>query len=494
LKPVLASPLHASVERDKGGKRWDLRSLAVLLLLLASFVSLLSLLPLRTAITMGADEGFALSKALLYLKGYHFYTDVWNDQPLLHTVLLGQVLKHLCSSVLGPRLLTVFFALTLLTALFVISRRINGLLVAAVSTLWLMAAPGFLGLSGSCMVEIPALAQPVTALALLLCGNRKWFLMEILAGLLFGVGLHIKFNAALYLPLAGLILWLRPPPANFTRSLLIWLASTVASFLVVHTLIGEGSYLLQIKQSWEANISPAKSLEYGSADEHRFPWSLLLKNWDTTALAVLGIIFCCRQARKNPLLMIPLVWLTITLLVFVPHKPWWSYYYLHNAIPLCWCAAIGLYSLKPCLKKRGYLILLTIYLLCALGWMGARVYFQIMEARNSPQIYSSLVLKEIEPLKPFTTFMFTDQPVYSFYTGIPLPPKLAVLKRLWSGQMTNEKLVAELETTKPGIILLAQTTQQKAYYSLLQGEYRLIYEDDTVRLYALKSVIQQAEQ
>jgi hypothetical protein len=477
-----------------GTSHRDFKPLIVLLLLLGGFACLLSLLPLRTAILIGADEGFALSKAVLYLKGYHFYTEVWNDQPLLHTVLIAQVLKHICSSILGPRLLTSMFALVLLASIFIISRRVSGLFVAALTTLWLMASPGFLTLSGSCMVEIPALAPPVAALALLLADSRKRYVMEILAGVLFGVGLHIKFNAAIYLPMAGLILWLRPSPANFPKSLLILIVSAGASFMAVHTLIGEGSYLLQMKQTWEANVAPAQSLEYGSADEHPFPWSLLLKNWDATVPAVIGIIFCCRRMRQTPLLLVPLAWLAITLLVFVPHKPWWPYYYLHNSVPLCWCAAIGLYSLRPFLKKRGCLALLAVYLLCSLAWMGTRVYLQIVEARNSPQIYSSPVLKEIEPLKPFTTFMFTDQPVYSFHAGIPLPPSLAVLslKRLWSGQMTNERMLAELVAARPGIILLAATTQETPYYSLLNGEYRLIYEDDTVRLYALKSVIQQA--
>jgi hypothetical protein len=494
--PFLSSDQTPSGKKATVEKKWDFKSLIVLLALLAGFIGLLSLLPLRTAILMGEDEGFALSKAVLYLKGYHFYTEVWNDQPLLHTVLIAEVLKHICSSVLGPRLLSSMFALILLTSIFVISRRVSGLFAATLTTLWLMASPGFLELSGSCMVEIPAMAPPIAALALLLTGSKKRYVMEILAGVLFGVGLHIKFNAAIYLPLAGLILWLRPPPSNFTKSLLVLIASVAVSFMTVHTLIGEGSYLLQIKQSWEANVAPAKSLEYGSADEHLFPWSLLLKNWDATVPAVLGIIFCCRRMRQTPLSLIPMGWLAITLIIFVPHKPWWPYYYLHNSVPLCWCAAIGLCSLRPYLKNRTCLALLSIYLLCSLAWMGTRIYLQIMAARNSPQTYSSLVLKEIEPLKPFTTFMFTDQPVYSFYTGIPLPPSLAVLslKRLWSGQMTNERLLAELETTKPGIILLGNATHQTPYYSLLQGEYRLIYEDDTVRLYALKSVIQQAGQ
>src|SRR5213594_232706 len=78
-------------------------------LVLAALVSLFALfqccLPLKTAIQIGADEGFELAKATLCLKGFKLYAEVWNDQPPLHTVLITQVLKHLISSILGPRLL-----------------------------------------------------------------------------------------------------------------------------------------------------------------------------------------------------------------------------------------------------------------------------------------------------------------------------------------------------------------------------------------------------
>jgi len=91
--------------------------------------------------------------------------------------------------------------------------------------------------------------------------------------------------------------------------------------------------------------------------------------------------------------------------------------------------------------------------------MGARVYLQVTSIRRSPQTYSALVLAEVEHLKPFTKFMYTDDPVYSFHAGIPLPPKLGVisLKRFWSGDLTNARLVEELEAVKPGICYLKTT-------------------------------------
>ncbi len=88
--------------------RW--RSWTPPLLLLGCFFLLESRMPLRTAVEIGADEGFELGKATLCLNGYKLYSQVWNDQPPLHTFLVTEALKHLSMSVLVPRLLTVCFA------------------------------------------------------------------------------------------------------------------------------------------------------------------------------------------------------------------------------------------------------------------------------------------------------------------------------------------------------------------------------------------------
>jgi hypothetical protein len=135
-----------------------------------------------------------------------------------------------------------------------------------------------------------------------------------------------------------------------------------------------------------------------------------------------------------------------------------------------------------------------VYGACALPWMTFRLYVQAAKIRSSEQTYSCLALKEIARLKPFTRFIFAEQPVYSFHAGIPLPPKLAVisLKRLWSGDITNERIDAELRAVKPGLILTGASARVLPFHDLLQEEYRLIYEDPELRLYALKKLIDQA--
>jgi hypothetical protein len=524
-------------------------------LLLAGFVGLQCLLPLRSAIKLGADEDFEYAKVTLWLKGYHFYTDIWCDQPLLHTFWITRVLKHVSPSVLGPRLVTSAFTVLLLASVFSLTRRVRGLGVAALTTALLITSPGFLELGSSSMMEIPSLAPALAALAVLVVGSQsRYCLTEVVAGVLFAVALQSKFIGVIYLPLVGLALWRRcampgPPLASFTThhssfvipeaphpgpsdepgcsgasaerrhhdrwkfAALYRVAATVpgitsgavfglsllAAFVAIHLMVGEAGFWLQLKQSWASHFAAVRSFEYGAPSDRPFDWSILVKNWDTTVPALVGLVGLIRQAIWRPSwAWLPLAWVALTLVVFSRHKPWWSYYYVHNAIPLCWCAAVGWVSVgqRPRQRRsRGLLIVCVAIAIGAAAWAGARVYLQVQSMRALPRLHSGLVLREIERDRPFTKFFYAEDPIYTFHAGIPMPPWLAVaaLKRFWSGDLTNTRLVEELQRVRPGVILLGNDARERPFQDWLQREYRLVYEDAKHRLYALRSVIDQAE-
>ncbi len=115
--------------------------------------------------------------------------------------------------------------------------------------------------------------------------------------------------------------------------------------------------------------------------------------------------------------------------------------------------------------------------------MGARVYLGVQVMRQAPQLYYAVVLKEIERVRG--AWMYADHPIYSFHTGIPLVPQLGVLplKRFWAGEMSNERLTAELSACKPEIILLANDRREVPFEELLQRDYRMVYVDRENRLY-----------
>ena len=303
---------------------FKLHASVVLAGLVAAFLLLQSRAPLGTAIQIGADEGFDLAKATLCLHGHRLYSEVWNDQPPLHTWLVTQVLKYLTPDIVGPRLVSVAFAGVLVVCVFVIVWRASGLLTGALTGALIIASSGFLELSSSCMLEIPALATATVGLGIMLVLSRtKWYGVEWLSGLLFGMAALMKLVPLYLLPLAALIVWMRRGEEGtretreirergtlcwpsfrlfresavrcydgwrgLLRPLLVLGAGVVTGFAVADWLIERGAYLAHFQQSWSSHFSGTQSFEYGSPAEHTFDWGILVRNWDATMPAVLGI-------------------------------------------------------------------------------------------------------------------------------------------------------------------------------------------------------------
>jgi hypothetical protein len=402
-------------------------------------------------------------------------------------------------------------------------------------------------------------------------GLKRWpthgVLRDAIAGVVFGLALQMKLVPVIYLALVGFVVWAQQREARrrFSGSvgqLAVFGIALVASYVGTDLLIEHGAYLTHFQQSWASHFGAAKSSEYGSASQHPFDWSVLLKSWDVTVPATLGIIILAihvrtgnsRRARLNLVgnfraaaahhtnvpamtgskpppspggegrgegeLLLPLAWLTLTFAVFGIHKPWWAYYYLHTAIPLCWCAGIGIAFLiervRGCARsgnaaeiaagrrrnpqartpalRWGAVFTLIAFGICSVGWMGARVYLQVANLRRAPQVENSPVIAQMKRFKPFTECLYADKPVYSFQADIPMVPSLAVMpvKRLWSGELNNEGIRRELTKYKPGLIVLLNDGRDVPFKDLLDREYQMVYMDSGNRMYALKWIARKA--
>jgi hypothetical protein len=575
---VLEKEIGSDIQNGRTKRMAKASSFACMLaLLLLAFLVIESFVPMSTAVQIGADEGFELAKATLCLQGHHLYTEVWNDQPPLHTFLVTQILKHISISVLGPRLLTVGFSAVLLTAVFLIVRQVSGRLVAMLTTGMLIASPGFVELSSSCMLEIPALGTALAAIALL-CWRGSDFAQKevrenlwtptirlIVAGSAFGLALQIKLVPVIYLPLAVLIIVLREWNGRdslkrvFVQMILFGVALVVA-YVGLDLMVERGAYLTHFGQSWKSHFGQVRpSLEYGSPRDHPFDWSVLLKNWDVTVPAILGLIVSVRCLKNNfsskecshpfPLprrdfagvptihaafrnpqsvathnggfvqigcrtsytsLFLPLAWLALTFGVFGIHKPWWAYYYVHTSIPMCWCAAIGLGFLvrwitgqrganpeKPRRPRahpsKAWLVVALgacIFAAGSIGWIGARVYLQVANLRDAPKIQSTPVIAQLQRFRPYVQWLYTDKLVYSFHSGIPVVPTLAVMpiKRLWSGELDNARIRQELEHYKPEVTVLLNDGRDVPFKDFLDAQYQMAYMDSENRMYVLRII------
>jgi hypothetical protein len=219
----------------------------------------------------------------------------------------------------------------------------------------------------------------------------------------------------------------------------------------------------------------------------------LLKNWDITFPAIGGIVLCIRRVATERTAVLPLAWTTYTLLLFGLHRPWWNYYYIHTAIPLCWCAAIGINALWANARwpqAKVCCVLLALYVQCAGAWLIERLYLEVQSVRLSPQTFTCPFLKTLDRFRDTARWLYTEEPVYSFYANIPMPPDLAVvvLKRYWSGEMTPKRLVDDLRFYKPELMLLKNDSNPRPFHDLVDQEYRLIYIDSDNLLYVRKSV------
>ena len=440
-----------------------------------------------------------MAKATLSLKGCKLYADIWNDQPPLHTFLLTKVIQNFSSTMLGPRLLTSVFAMVLLSSVFVLCWRYNGNRVATLATLLLLFSPGFFLLASSCMLEIPALAPTMAALAVLAFGNRgKWPTVEVLSGLLFGIATEIKLISLIMLPIAGLLLWFHQRPVafaawHFIKFSLVLLAAMIVSAVAVDFATCHCAYLAHFQQSWSSHFGSIKSLDYGSPDDHRFDWMTLLRNWDLTVTASIGVGFCIARMADRPAASIPALWLVYNLLLFGLHRPWWNYYYVHTAIPLSWCAAIGIDALWAKLRWPQQRLRCVAMALCAVGvsaWLVERMALQIQLVRHSTQTYTCLFLNEMKRYQGQARWLYAEEPIYSFHSGIPLVPDLAVVvaKRFWAGELTDAQVTEDLKIAKPGLILLKNDTRPRPFRDLLNKDYRLVYMDSKDLLYVLKTM------
>ena len=76
--------------------------------------------------------------------------------------------------------------------------------------------------------------------------------------------------------------------------------------------------------------------------------------------------------------------------------------------------------------------------------------------------------------KPLARWLYAEEPMWAFRSGIPLPPDLAVVvaKRFWSEEFTDARLVKDLQSYKPELILLKKDANPRPFQKSLDAEVR----------------------
>ena len=468
-----------------------------------------SFLPLSTALVFGGDEGFEVIKPFLCLKGFSLYKDIWNDQPPVLTVLLTCVFKVWGPTIVTARMVAAAFGVTLLVAFFELVRQRSGLWPAVLAALLLLASPVVLSLIVSVMLETPAFATALLSALLLFqwCRCQRWGWL-VASGAVMGIALQTKLTAVLLAPamLAEIVFtrWGSQAPRRFrstAQDIARWGASVILIFLAIGSLWARGS----LQTSFRSHFVGQPVAGYGRAEDRVLPASFLLRHADGVVAGAIGLVLLVRRRRWRECVF-PLILLLTALAIHVVHRPWWDYYYLHFAIPLAWLAAVALKemiaaasaSLAPPLRLDRTRTWAGLALLALAAMLLARperrLEANMKELRQRPTVASSRIVATMKHYADRTHWAYAEEVIYPFHAKVVVPPELAVimLKRFWSGQITEEGIVAACRRYHTEQLVFSGTPQAE-WNELLASQYLVACTENGSTVYVAKGIYEPAK-
>jgi 4-amino-4-deoxy-L-arabinose transferase-like glycosyltransferase len=489
-------------------ERW----FSVILPLLFLFFVIWSI-PLGTAFQFGSDEGYELMKGFLVSEGHRLYSEIWNDQPPLHTGVLALVFKVFGPNLLAARVLAAAISALMLWAFYRIVELRSGHAAAWTAVILLACSLSFPRLSVSVMLE-PAMMMMglMSVLALFKYepekGGRSWLM---LSGFLMGLALQTKLTAPIFIPaiifelarregvLAGLT-WsaVRSRWKEFGRhffkrpllSLLIWMGMVLAGFALVWSIFPEQSAAMMLES------------HFSKGTRERFGEGFGLQSWrlfgdlELAFLGGLGVVAVL--GRRRGTLLFPVVLLATVFVVHNLNRPFWPYYWLHFTAPMAWLSAIGLRELfdlfwrtelhdwKRWLIKRSWALLLwSAALSLAVTSAPLKLLDEARLMRSAPRVEENVLVRELAIWRNGADWIYTSEVIYAFHARIPVAPELAVLprKRFASDQIDQARILQIVKRYEPEMLLLSQSGLDHEWGEYLDSNYKVSGQFGHLQLY-----------
>lgn len=467
------------------------------------------MMPISQVFVFDTDEGQELIKAVLYSQSYSLYDPIWSDQPPLLTILLSAWFKVWGESIIAARSLILIFATLLIWAFSQIIRLSLGKIEAVLAVVMLAISCNFLRLSVSVMIGMPCLALAVLSLYFLLLyqkQNKPEFLL--LSGVSFAISLQLKMFTIFLLPILSILIiepeWqnLRDITAkNIIIKTAIWSGAIASTFFI----IGVTCNSLQLESFFQFHLTSNLKNVFVNENSLADIGLMYLQEMDYTLLAIFGLGTVLKS--QSWLSKIPVFWLIIASLILIRHKPIWYHHYLLLSIPLTWLALYGLHRAFSLYQSKYWYesIHLTsrksvnfrkiALALCLFAAIATPIKIAVLQWQNQIFIRNSQVswaiVAEIEQYKTATNWLFTDNPGYAFYTGLKVPPEIAVLsrKRVASGEMTPEYLQTLLDRYDPEQIIIERFPEvRNAIAPNLQANYSKIESNSHTEHFLLNSL------
>lgn len=477
-----------------------------LLVVLGALIVLYACLPLGTALQFGGDEGYELMKGYLHSKGYPLYTQIWDDQPPVFTLILSQAFRWFGSAVLVPRLIAAGFGLIQFGAFYWLVERRSGRFAALLAVFFLLSSPNIALLSVSVMQETPAIGTALLSACLMFLWrkHRHWGWL-LASGAIMGVALQIKYTAALMIPAIFVEIALAQPAGRgalwqrgVSRDLFQWILGASVLFVAIALVWARESFHTAFRAHLAAQAVPGMQ----RPEDFRLQAGVFWDHIECVAAALVGFILVAHRKRWGEFAF-PTVLLATALAIHSIHRPWWDYYYLHLAVPLAWLAGFavaeailtvsGLFSASH--FRAGSRATWKGFALCAvtaLVLLGSerRLEAGIIYLRRRPTVDSDPIIAKMREYAGRTHWVCSQSVIYPFHAQLKVPPELAVvtLKRFWSGQITTKDIVDICRRDQPEQVVLYAEPTEDEWRHFLEHDYTLKYQDKDLILYVANRI------
>jgi len=481
-------------------RRRRIEALLPYMIVAAFALVILLFFPFRFKFDFDPDEGIQLIKAFLYARGYALQTEIYSDQPPLLTVLLALLFRVLAPKVLVARLTVLAFSCLLLTACALYLKIFHGQMHYLVALLFLITLPRFPQLSVSVMIGLPSMALAMVSLLALglwhRSGKSGWLLLSALA---LALSTLTKAFSLILVPILALAIFFSEVKRRHKGRLSVRAVWPAAAWLGI--VVGAESVLLLTisgSKGWYQLVGVHLAAQ-GETFGGRRAQEVL--GWTLPMLA-LGLVGGWRSlVQRSWSGMCLLGWFACGLVALYVNQPAWWHQHILATIPAAMLAGITVAECILHLRSRGRVrwpldrkdALSLLGLLIAVGYLAFRIPDQLEAYKlKLPNVIDGIelsardyqVLATMAKSDPDGGVIVTDSPMFAFRSQREVPPELAVFsqKRLSTGLLTEDQIIAAIREYKPKLVLFARFDLPKVR-SFVQGQYRLIYAYYPFKLY-----------
>lgn len=471
----------------------------VISLLLLFTVALLGII--RDPLIIGPDEGMELSKSLLISRYSDVAAGVWNDQPWLYSQIFSLVFH---SNIEIARIATLFCYVAFCAMLVYICKDSIHPMALAVFPWLLWCWKELLDITISSMCEVPAICLAASGI-LMLCRSRHSALWITFSGAVVGLAAGIKLTGILMaVPLPMVMLqkevdlrggWHNIRYNRFLFDGLLWLGA----FL---TAVAIGIWIspsFKVENVWGLHstissngLEEIRRHHLGLHDIFCAPGCLLL--------AVLGAFHGFRSAAGPIRLMTTwaIVTTSVSLAVNAGHYPFWFFYRLHFALPICVLAMLAIDAVilhfgqvrngrTDSAKQSAMQHFTYATIAMFITFDGWQLVTQSRNLFRKPTAESDPIVRRLTLYSGRISSSYSNDNIRIARAGLLMLPSLTItsLKRFWSGSLTESSLVSAINENNVDALLLQLHLdgEGEQWEHVLTNKYVRVFSTDQKILY-----------